>query len=203
MGYEGNKVRVALVGDAACGKTALAVKFTQNLFLDYHSPTEYVEDFSGEIDTRKGRCNLTILDTSSTNEAVRKLAYECSNVVVVCFDLTDSETLESIESKWVPELTKTCHGVPFIIAGCKRDEMCDGPEGCDCGGTCCNLGEAELTALLSRTGASAYIDCSALTDDNVEAVFGVATECVNPKRRNSAKRLVASIKKKLFTLKLQ
>jgi small GTP-binding protein len=200
MGLQG-KVRVALVGDAGCGKTALTVKFTQNLFIDYHCPTESVEDFSGEIDTRKGLCCLTVLDTSSSNEAVRALSYVCSNVVVVCFDLTRTETLESVESRWIPELNKHCPGVPFIIAGCKRDEMCDGPDGCVCEyGTCCDLGEEELTALLSRTGASAYIDCSALTDENVEPVFGVAAECVNPKRRNSAKRLVASIKKKLSRL---
>ena len=200
MGFNA-KVRIALVGDAACGKTALTVKFTQNLFIDCYFPTHSVEDFSGEIDTRKGICNLTILDTSSNNEAVRSLSYMCSNVVVVCFDLTRSETLESIEKIWVPELNKYCRGIPFIIAGCKRDEMCDGPDGCVCGGTCCgDLGEEELTALLSRTGASAYIDCSALTDENVEAVFGVAAECVNPKRRKGAKRFVASIKKKLSRL---
>lgn len=196
MGLQG-KVRVALVGDAACGKTALAVKFSQNLFIDYHCPTDYVEDFSGEIDTRKGIRHLTILDTSSANEAVRSLAYECSDVAVLCFDLTDRETLESVEKKWMPELTKNCPGIPFIIAGCKRDEMCDGPAGCVCERSCCDLGEVELTALLSRTGASAYIDCSALTDENVETVFGVAAECAIPKRKKSAKRLVASIKKRL------
>ena len=199
MGFEG-KLRVVLVGDAACGKTALAVIFSQNLFIDYYCPTKYVEDFSSEINTRKGIRNLTILDTSSGHEAVRSLAYECSDVVVICFDLTDSETLESIESKWVPELTKNCPGLPFIIAGCKRDNLCDGLEGCVCGGSCCDLGEAELTALLSRTGASAYIDCSALTGENVKAVFGVAAECAIPKRSNSAKRLVASIKKRFSRL---
>ena len=200
MGLPG-KVRVALVGDAACGKTALAVKFSQNLFLDYHYPTESVEDFSGEVDTRKGVCSITVLDTSSTNEAIRALSYVYSNVVVLCFDLTRKETLESIESRWLPELRQHCPGVPFIIAGCKRDEACDGPAGCVCedGTCCCDLDEEELTALLSRTGASAYVDCSALSDENVEAVFGVAAECVHPKRRNSAKRLVASIKKKLLS----
>ena len=195
------KVRVALVGDAACGKTALAVKFTQNLFIDYYCPTESVEDFSSEIETRKGVCHLTVLDTSSSNEAVRGLSYVCSNTVVLCFDLTRKETLKSVESKWLPELNRNCPGVPFIIAGCKRDEMCDGPQGCVCEeGTCCDLGEEELTELLSRTGASAYFDCSAVTDENVEAIFGVAAECVHPKRKNNAKRLVASIKKKLSRL---
>ena len=199
MGFEG-KVRVVLVGDAACGKTALAVNFSQNLFIDYHHPTEYVEDFSGELDTRNGVCNLTILDTSSNHEreAVRSLAYECCDAVVACFDLTDIETLESLESKWLPEMKRNRPGVPFILAGCKRDEMCDGP--CVCGGACCDLGEEELISLLSHTGARAYIDCSALTGENVEAVFGVAIECVIPKRKNSAKRLVASIKKKLSRL---
>ena len=197
MGSQG-KVCVALVGDSACGKTALAVKFTQNLFIDYYCPTEYVEDFSSEIEIRKGIFNLTVLDASSNNEDIRALMYSYSNAVVLCFDLTRKETLKSIESKCLPEMKRNCFGVPFIIAGCKRDEMCDGTEGCVCEeGTCCDLGEEELTALLLRTGASAYLDCSALTDENVEAVFGVAAECAYPKRKNYAERLFASIKKKL------
>ena len=200
MGSQG-KVCVALVGDSACGKTALAVKFTQNLFIDYYSPTESVEDFSSEIEIRKGIFNLTVLDTSSNNEDIRPLVYSFSNAVALCFDLTRKETLQSIESKWLPELKRNCPGVPFIIAGCKRDEMCDGPEGCVCEeGTCCDLGEEELAALLLRTGASAYLDCSALTDENVEAVFGVAAECVHPKSKNIAVRLLASIKKKFSRL---
>ena len=198
MGLDG-KVRVVLVGDAACGKTSLAVRLSQNIFIDYHCPTDYVEDFSAEIGTRKGTRGLTILDTSS-DDSVRSLAYKCCDVVVVCFDLTDSSTLENVESKWLPELEENCPGVPFILAGCKRDDMCDGPEGCVCGGACCDLNEKELIAFLSRTGASAYIDSSALTGENVEAVFGLAAECTVPKRKNSAKRLVASIKKRLSHL---
>ena len=194
MGLQG-KIRVALVGDAGCGKTALAVKFSQSLFIDYYYPTESVQDFSGQIDTRKGARSLTVLDTSSTNEEIRALSYSCSNVVVVCFDLTRRETLESVENKWLPELHRNCPGIPFIIAGCKRDEMYS----CVCqdGTCCCKLGEEELIALLTRTGASAYMDCSALEDENVDAVFGVATECVKPKPKKSAKRLVSTLMKKL------
>ena len=180
MGLQENKVCVALVGDAGCGKTALAVKFTLNLFMDYYHPTESVQDFTGHVDTRNGDCKLTVLDTSSTK---RPLSYACSNVV---------------KSRWLPELNTNCPAVPFIIAGCKRDEMCDGPDGCVCKeGTCCDLGEEQLTALLSRTGASAYIDCSALAGENVDTVFGVAAESVKPKQKKGAKRLVASIKKML------
>ena len=108
MGLQENKVCVALVGDAGCGKTALAVKFTLNLFMDYYHPTESVQDFTGHVDTRNGDCKLTVLDTSSTK---RPLSYACSNVV---------------KSRWLPELNTNCPAIPFIIAGCKRDEMCDG-----------------------------------------------------------------------------
>ena len=71
----GLQVCVALVGDAGCGKTALAVKFTLNLFMDYYHPTESVQDFTGHVDTRNGDCKLTVLDTSSTK---RPLSYACS-----------------------------------------------------------------------------------------------------------------------------
>lgn len=196
MGFE-DKARVVLVGNTGCGKTSLVVRFSHDIFIDYDCPSESMEDFSAEIGTRKGKCNLVILDTFSL-PTVRSLAYKSSDVVVVCFDLTDRSSLESVESKWLPELERNCPGLPFILAGCKRDEMCDGPEGCVCRrGSCCQLTEKELIALLSRTGADAYIDCSAFTGENVEAVFGGAVECVLSKKKRSAKKLVSSIKKRL------
>ena len=196
------KKQVVLIGNAECGKTALAVKLSQDLFLDCYCPTSF-DDFHAELHTRLGSCNLTILDTSGDYECsqVRSLAYKGCDAVIVCFDLTDQSSLDDIESKWLPELNEQCPGVPFYFAGCKRDAMCDGVEGCMCGGECCTQSEQEVMQRIERTGAVAYIECSALTSGNVEELFQmVAENASTPKRTaNSArKNIMKSLKRKLL-----
>ena len=199
------KKQVVLIGNAECGKTALAVKLSQDLFLDCYCPTSF-DDFSAEVPIKKGTCRLTVLDTSGDHEDgnVRSLAYKGCDAVIVCFDLTDQSSLDDIESKWLPELNEQCPGVPFYFAGCKRDAMCDAVEGCMCGGKCCTQSEQELLQMIERTGAVAYIECSALTSENVEELFQmVAGNASTPKRRNSAgKKIMKSLKKSKFLKRL-
>lgn len=196
------KKQVVLVGDAFCGKTALATRLSIDLFCDGYCPTDF-DDYSVEIYTKLGSCNLTVLDTAGCHEEtnIRALSYKGCDAVIVCFDLTDASTLQSIESHWLPELKKHCPNVPFYIAGCKRDAMCEGADGCVCGGNCCTLTEGELMNLIERTGAYAYTECSARTSENVEDLFQMVVETASPKRKNSAKKIVASIKKKSKLLK--
>ncbi len=193
------KKQIVLVGDAYCGKTALAARLSQDLFLCEYVPTDF-DDFVAEVNTKLGVCQLTVLDTSGDFEEasdVRSMAYKGCDAVIICFDLTDQSTLESVEAKWVPEVIKHCPGVPFYIAGCKRDAMCDGAEGCVCGERCCTQTEKDLLELIERTGAVAYTECSALTFDNVEELFQTVAEVSSYKRRNSTgKKIMSSLKKK-------
>ena len=195
------KKRITLVGDKCCGKTSLSVCVSEEMFLEYNHPSQYVDDFSAEIGHGGARRELTILDTSSDGPS-RARAYSCCDAVVICFDLTNSSSLESVESKWLQELEENCPGVPFIIAGCKRDLMCERSDGCMCStGACCDLAEDDITALLLRAEACAYMECSALTGENVEDVFGLAVQCARHRRRNSAKKLIDTIKTKSRRLK--
>ena len=191
-----SKKRIVLVGDDGCGKTSLAVRMSQDLFVDYYSPTDF-DDFSAEIQTKKGSCKLTVLDTAGRHDEteIRSLAYKGCDAVIVCFDLTDQSTLENIETHWLPEVKEHCPGVPFYFAGLKRDAMCE--ERCTCGGDCCTQNEEELMTIIEKAGAVAYVECSAATGANVEDTFQIVLDTVAvPKRKASAKKVVASLKKK-------
>lgn len=192
------KKQVVLVGDAYCGKTALAARLSQDLFLSEYVPTDF-DDFLAEVNTKLGVCQLTVLDTCGEHEDinVRSMAYKGCDAVIICFDLTDLRTLENVEAKWVPEVLKYCPGVPFYIAGCKRDAMCDAAEGCVCGARCCTQSDKDLVELVERTGAVAYTECSALTFENVEELFQTVAEVSPSKRKNSTgKKIMSSLKKK-------
>ena len=200
------KKKVVLVGDSGCGKSALAVKLTENLFLDVYEPTEF-EDFQTVLHTAKGNCKLTLLDTSGSHEYgnVRSLTYKGCDAVIVCFDLTDATTLESVESFWLPELKTYCPNTPIYIAGCKRDAMCSDSDtkGCICGGNCCTQTEKELLDIIERTGAVAYTECSAAynIDEGVDGLFQVVIETSSQKKKVGAKKMMSKLKKQSENIK--
>jgi small GTP-binding protein len=195
------KKKIVLVGDSGCGKTALAVKLTENMFLDFHEPTQF-DDYQTEIRTGKGNCKLTILDTSGCHDGnVRSLTYRSCDAVVICFDLTDLSTLDNVEKFWLPEVKSHCPNAPIYIAGCKSDAMCE--NGCHCGGDCCTLNEKDLYEIIERTGAVAYTECSAAldVDDGIEGLFQVVVETSTQKKKVGSKKMISKIKKQSRSIK--
>lgn len=187
--------KIVIVGDSGCGKTALAVKVSQNFFNDFYQPTDF-ENYQAEIPTNKGRCQVTIMDTSGCHEHthLRELAYKDCDAVIVCFDLTEESTLASVEQKWIPELRDYCPHLPIYIVGCKRDIMCD--QTCTCANNnCCMQSEEDLLSIVSKTGAMAYLECSAsepISEDGVEDLFKYVVESSGKKKKS----ILTSIKKR-------
>jgi len=185
-----------LVGDSGCGKSALAFKLTENAFPDFYEPTGF-DEFQTEVQTSKGQCNLTILDTSGNHDdsAIRALTYKSCDSVVVCFDLCDKTSLSNVENFWVPELKRSCPSVPVYLVGCKRDAMCD--KKCVCDFDCCMHTEEELLDIIQRTGAVAYTECSAKTtkDGSLESLFQTIVESSNQKKSNGTKNFFSRIRK--------
>ena len=188
--------RVVLVGDSGCGKSALAFKLTENAFLDVYEPTGF-DEFQTEVQTSKGQCSLTILDTSGSHDdnAIRALSYKSCDSVMVCFDLCDQTSLSNVENFWVPELKQSCPNVPIYLVGCKKDALCD--KKCVCDFDCCMQTEEELLEIIQRTGAVAYTECSAKTtkDGALESLFQTIVESSSQKRGKGAKKLFSRIRK--------
>lgn len=202
--HEGKKKHVALIGDSGCGKTALAVRLSTGLFLNYYLPTQLVDDFSAQVDTGKnGTCKLTLLDLSGSFDdeegaGVRALAYSKCDAIVVCFDLSSEESLESVTERWIPELEAACPGVPFLIAGCKQDKTC----ACQCDGPCPELAAAHETVkdvLIRTRTARAYVEVSSKYSDGLDELAQLVLEVAH-KKRAPVKKLAASIKGSLKKL---
>ena len=190
-----------LVGDSACGKSSLASMFATNTFTVNHYETEF-EDYSAEMEGPDGFIQLRIYDTSGREQDVelRNLCYGESDAVLVCFDLTDPASLENVEKKWIPEVTRQCPGKPFFLVGCKKDllrtmrkfsidasmfiskedessgfvsEEDESPNGTERYTRLSSprLNHADIWSLQLESGAMGYFECSARTAENVSSIF--------------------------------
>ena len=118
-----SSVRVVVVGDGAVGKTCLVHAYGGNEFIEEYVPT-VAANYDGVCEFDDQEINLHIWDTCGQDEFqnVRPMAYNNADCFVICFNLTDPESLKSAVEKWRNEVTTL--GPPTaakILVGTKRD----------------------------------------------------------------------------------
>lgn len=98
-------------------------------------------------------------------------------------------SFENIQDKWIPEIRRHCPGVPFIIVGTQAD-LRNSEESQKRRGDRAKVtpvSEAEAIKLAKREKAVKYMECSALTQKGLKAVFDEALLAVispqTPKKR--------------------
>uniref|UniRef100_A0A8C3HT73 Rho family GTPase 2 n=1 Tax=Chrysemys picta bellii TaxID=8478 RepID=A0A8C3HT73_CHRPI len=66
-------------------------------------------------------------DTSGSAyyDNVRPLAYPDSDAVLICFDISRPETLDSVLKKWQGETQEFCPNAKIVLVGCKLDMRTD------------------------------------------------------------------------------
>ncbi|KAL2295221.1 hypothetical protein Nmel_018382, partial [Mimus melanotis] len=147
---------------------------------------------------RAGPCSPWLLSSGSAYyDNVRPLAYPDSDAVLICFDISRPETLDSVLKKWQGETQEFCPNAKIVLVGCKLDMRTDL-------NTLRELSKQRLipvtheqgSALARQIGAVAYAECSSKVSENsVRDVFHVTTLASvnrvhkNLKRSNSKRGL--------------
>ncbi|XP_070629660.1 rho-related GTP-binding protein RhoN isoform X2 [Bos indicus] len=118
-----------------------------------------------------------LLSGSSYYDNVRPLAYPDSDAVLICFDISRPETLDSVLKKWQGETQEFCPNAKVVLVGCKLDMRTDLA-------TLRELSKQRLipvtheqgTVLAKQVGAVSYVECSSRSSErSVRDVFHVAT----------------------------
>uniref|UniRef100_A0A3B4EST4 Rho family GTPase 2 n=1 Tax=Pundamilia nyererei TaxID=303518 RepID=A0A3B4EST4_9CICH len=108
---------------------------------------------------------------------VRPLAYPDSDAVLICFDISRPETLDSVLKKWQGETQEFCPNAKVVLVGCKLDMRTDL-------NVMRELSKHRLipvtheqgTTLARQIGAVAYAECtSKYSENSVRDVFHVTT----------------------------
>merc|ERR1712129_162213 len=101
------------------------------------------------------------------------------NVFLVCYSVISKDSYSNVTGKWVPEISHHAPNVPMLLIGTKSDLRNDNQFKSNL------VSSDEGTKLAKEIGAISYIECSALTQDNLKSVFDEAI-----------KAALAAIKKK-------
>ncbi|XP_070587612.1 rho-related GTP-binding protein RhoE isoform X1 [Erythrolamprus reginae] len=207
------KCKIVVVGDTQCGKTALLHVFAKDCFPENYVPTVF-ENYTASFEIDTQRIELSLWDTSGSPyyDNVRPLSYPDSDAVLICFDISRPETLDSVLKKWKGEIQEFCPNTKMLLVGCKSDLRTDvstlvelsnhrqTPVSYDQESNYSQLRTSWKSFCVNRTlfkrnrganmakqiGAATYIECSALQSENsVRDIFHVATlACVNKTNKN-------------------
>ncbi|KAH6940043.1 hypothetical protein HPB50_024492 [Hyalomma asiaticum] len=147
-------LKVVLVGDSRCGKTALANRFVSDAFTTDYTPTGF--DRYTTCDEAAGqKFHFSVWDTSGSAayDTVRPLSYQDASVVLLCFNVGVPESLHNVIHKWQPEVRQHCPGASLLLIGCQSDARMIQRGGC--------VSAEEALTWASRLGAVAYVETSA------------------------------------------
>lgn len=116
------KCKIVVVGDSQCGKTALLHVFAKDCFPENYVPTVF-ENYTASFEIDTQRIELSLWDTSGSPyyDNVRPLSYPDSDAVLICFDISRPETLDSVLKKWKGEIQEFCPNTKMLMVGCKSD----------------------------------------------------------------------------------
>ena len=116
---------------------------------------------------------MSLWDTAGQEEymRLRALSYPETDVFLLCFSVCSETSFHNIKEKWHHELAHHCPDAKVFLVGTKIDQRTD-KEALSQGISFVSKDEA--TALAKELGCVEYIECSALTQENVSELFEAA-----------------------------
>ncbi|KAG8804320.1 hypothetical protein FRC17_005994, partial [Serendipita sp. 399] len=165
---------VEVFRQAAKASAHLRQTVTRHLLFVGDSNSDIIKDtlkmpVRANIDTQSVK--LVLLDTlsgSTGDDSVRITDYSAAHAVILCFSVDQLDSLRNVRDRWVPEIFHLCRNVPIFVIGCKVDQREDALS--------LQQGKVLTTPedgqkIAKQIGAEMYLECSAKTNEGVDAVF--------------------------------
>lgn len=183
-------IKCVIVGDGAVGKTCLLISYTTNAFPNEYIPTVF-DNYSANVMVNGRPISLGLWDTAGQEDydRLRPLSYPQTDIFLICFSIISPSSFHNVSSKWFPEIQHHCPGTPILLVGTKSDLRNDtGMTNSLKSRGFQMISQEQAWSLAKEIKAAAYHECSALTQENLKAVFDHAIQvAMNRPRKKTSK----------------
>ena len=179
-------IKCVVVGDGAVGKTCLLISYTTNAFPGEYIPTVF-DNYSANVMVDGKPIQLGLWDTAGQEDydRLRPLSYPQTDIFLVCLSVISKSSYDNVKSKWVPEIKHHVPDAPLMVVGTKMDLRHDETIVAKVGSV---LQESDGHALATELGAVKYVECSALTQEGLKAVFDEAIRASLAPKKTATKK---------------
>ncbi|CAF1349902.1 unnamed protein product [Rotaria sp. Silwood1] len=171
-------IKCVCVGDGCVGKTSMLISYTTNTFPQSYVPTVF-DNYSVTVMISGEPYTLALFDTAGQSgfELMRTFSYTNTDIFLVCFSVMSPTSFNNALKMWIDEIRQSSSSrtAPFILVGTKIDLRT-------------SIADVELLAKSKQKpitreqgeraakeyGAYAYVECSALTQENLKETFDAA-----------------------------
>lgn len=168
------EIKICLLGSGSVGKSALAVQYVENRFVESYDPT--VEDcYEKQIKINGLEAQLKIIDTAGTEQftSMVELYIENCQGFVLVYDVTKKSSFEGLDAIksmiWKVKAVKK-KPPPMLVVANKIDESDREvlyAQGFNC----------------AKDWGAGFIETSAKTKENVEKCFGEIVDKIAPAKK--------------------
>ena len=182
------QIKLVGVGDGAVGKTSMFKCYKDGVFPEEYVPTIF-DNYSISLIVDNVNVNLQLWDTAGQEEyaRTRPITYPNTNVFLICFSLVSPTSLENIETRWINEVKTSVPDAEIILVGLKKDlrDNFNADENKD--PNIRPISTEKGLEVAFKIDAREYLECSAKTKENLDAIFEHAVrDVLNPKRNHEA-----------------
>ncbi|ORY71913.1 small GTPase superfamily, partial [Pseudomassariella vexata] len=167
------RLRFVFVGDSACGKSSMLLRFYRDTFTQAWLPTQY-ELFNKTVDVDGQDFDLELWDTSGNIELnqLSLLSYLAWDGVFLCFSVNSDKKFTNAQTKWINSIRMHCPGAPVFLLGLKKDTRVGSGMWAPLFPTWeTRIGASEGSMAAHAMGTVKYMECSAKTGEGVDRIF--------------------------------
>jgi len=172
-----HRIKLVVVGDGAVGKTSLLISYATDKFPTDYVPTVF-ENYTAQMKLNDESILLHLWDTAGQEDydRLRPLSYPGADLVLLCYSSVHKPSIDSIKTRWSPEVRQFIPTVPIFLVGTKLDlkeELTKSPkEGFEL------VSYEEGQAMANDIKALKFYEISAKTRQNLDTLFQEAVTTV-------------------------